>query len=132
MKSSKPYFLRAIHEWVSDNDMKPYMHVHCGHIGVIVPPEQIEADETITLNLSHTAIRDFVIDSTAITFKTRFSGVEWDIYVPIEAVMGLYAKENGQGMAFMIEAPMPNQPATPTKVEAPRPPKGKPTLKVVK
>jgi stringent starvation protein B len=102
MTPSRPYFVRAIFDWVVDNECTPYLSVFAGFPTVDVPIEFVE-DEHITLNISPSAVVDFHFDNEAISFKARFSGVSRTIYVPMGAIVGLFAKENGQGMGFPDE-----------------------------
>jgi stringent starvation protein B len=102
MTPSRPYFVRAIFDWVVDNECTPYLSVFAGFPGVDVPLEFVE-DEHITLNISPSAVVDFHFDNEAISFKARFSGVSRSLFIPMGAIVGLFAKENGQGMGFPDE-----------------------------
>ena len=99
MNSSRPYMLRALHEWIVDNDCTPYILVDANHLNVKVPPGYA-ADGQIVLNASPSAVRYFTIDNQAISFEALFSGAPFSLYVPIGAVLAIYARENGQGMFF--------------------------------
>ena len=99
MNSSRPYMLRALYEWIVDNDCTPYILVDANHAGVAVPPGY-SADGQIVLNTAPAAVRDFTMDNQAISFEARFSGAPFSLYVPITAVLAIYARENGQGMFF--------------------------------
>ncbi len=103
MTPTRPYFLRALYEWIIDNDCTPYLAVNATFEGVQVPLDYVENGE-ITLNLSSSAIIDLVIDDATVKFKARFNGIEHQISIPMVAVLGVYAKENGQGMLFPEEA----------------------------
>lgn len=127
MTPTRPYFLRAIYEWIVDNDCTPYLAVNATIAGVQVPSEHI-VDGKIILNLSPGAIVNLHMSNSAIEFSARFSGVARNIYVPISAVLGVYAKENGQGMAFPADE---YDDAVVTEPEPPKP-TGRPTLKIVK
>lgn len=138
MSSQKPYMLRAIYEWLLDNDCTPHLLVAADHPQASVPQAFVE-DGQIVLNLSPSAIRHLHMDNQAISFEGRFAGVVHQLYVPCGAVLALYARENGQGMGFELElevvaeAPAGTSgpaPATPDD-ETPRP-GGRPSLKVVK
>ena len=98
--STKPYLIRAIHQWCSDAGFTPYVAVAVGP-SVRVPQEHVKNGE-IVLNVSALATSRLRIDNDAIEFQARFSGVARDVYVPMEAVIAIYARENGQGMAFEI------------------------------
>jgi len=125
MKSSRPYLIRAIHEWVVDNGMTPHMLVDVGQENVQVPQEYVE-DGKIILNISPTAVEQLVMNNEQISFSARFRGVPMNIFVPMSAVLAVYAKENGRGMAFVEEEGGPIPPDSP-----PLKP-GRPTLKVIK
>jgi stringent starvation protein B len=128
MKSSVPYLIRAINEWILDNDCTPYMIVDATMDDVSVPQEYVK-DGQIVLNISPQAVRNLNIGAEYVMFSGRFSGTAYEIYAPIDAVMGVIAKENGEGMWFPRdeEAPPPNEDGP-----APDKPTGKPNLKVVK
>ncbi len=128
MTPSRPYIMRALYEWIVDNDCTPYVLVDASVNGVVVP-EQYVKDGQIVLNISPSAVVDLNISNDALSFNGRFGGVATDILVPVTAVVGIYARENGQGMVFEPEdeAPPPDDtPPGPTK------PEGRPSLKVVK
>jgi len=128
MTPSRPYLLRALNEWILDNDMTPYLVVDAGIQGVEVPQEFV-TDGQIVLNICPTAVVGLSIDNEAVEFSARFGGVPMQVYVPFVAIMAIYAKENGQGMVFGSEpgAPDPDGPIE-EKKEKP----SKPSLKVVK
>ena len=120
--STRPYLLRAMHEWCTDHGYTPYMAVVVDG-SVQVPMEFVKGGE-IVLNVSYDATNGLVIGNEYVEFKARFGGVPRDIMVPITHVLAIYARENGQGMAF----PMPSSEATPTvKVPAAK----KPSLSAV-
>jgi stringent starvation protein B len=96
--STKPYLIRAIHAWCTDAGYTPYIAVAVGP-GVTVPAQHVK-DGEIVLNLSALATNRLQIDNQAISFQARFGGVAREIRVPIDAVLAIYARENGQGMAF--------------------------------
>ncbi|MCY4044491.1 MAG: ClpXP protease specificity-enhancing factor [Cellvibrionales bacterium] len=102
MTPTRPYFLRALYEWILDNDCTPYLAVNALYSGVEVPADYIE-DGEVTLNLAVTAVLGLKIENNAVSFKAKFNGIEHFVYVPMGAVLGLYAKENGQGMLFPDE-----------------------------
>ena len=137
MTPSKPYFLRAIYQWLVDNDCTPYLAVSATVHGVSVPQEYVQ-DGQITLNLSPSAVMQLVMDNGYIEFNARFSGTPRHVYIPMEAVLGIYARENGQGMAFpedvlVQSAGVDEEDGLPPEPQPPRPRKtARPTLKVVK
>ena len=105
--STKPYLIRAIHEWCSDSGYTPYIAVVADD-GVNVPREFVKNGE-IVLNISPLATNRLTIGNEAIEFQARFGGVAREVSVPIEKVIAIYARENGQGMAF--DLPGANLPA---------------------
>lgn len=131
MKSSRPYLLRALYEWIVDNGCTPHIIVDADRPLVDVP-RQFVKDGQIVLNLSPTAVIELQLADDAVSFNGRFGGRPMDVYIPLAAILGIYARENGQGMAFEPEdddAPPPSggdNPPTPLR------PGGKPSLKVVK
>jgi stringent starvation protein B len=103
MTSSRPYLLQAIHDWLTDNKLTPYLLVDAEYEDVYVPVEYIQ-DGKIILNISYSAVQMLDIQSDCITFHARFSGKPMDIYIPMDAALALYAMENGKGMVFPEEA----------------------------
>ncbi len=99
--STRPYLLRALHDWCTDNGFTPYVAVHVGP-GVLVPMEYVK-DNEIVLNIGFEATSALKLGNEAIEFRARFGGVSRDIVVPVNNVVAIYARENWQGMAF----PMP-------------------------
>ena len=102
--STRPYLIRAIHEWCTDNGFTPYLAVRVDST-VDVPREYVK-DGEIVLNVSYDATGGLQLGNDLITFKARFGGRARDIVVPVERVMAIYARENGQGMAFPLSADM--------------------------
>lgn len=147
MTPSRPYLIRALSEWIMDNDCTPYLLVDAGLEGVLVPQDFIN-DGQIVLNISTHAVRNLLVDQEGVSFNARFGGVPMDVHVPIVAILAIYARENGQGMVFGQEAGAPEldpdpTPTDPTPVrskgdsatpagDASTPPKSRPSLKVVK
>ena len=99
--STKPYFIRALHEWCTDNGFTPHLLVSVD-AQTKVPMGYVK-DGEIVLNLNYAATKDLHIGNEAITFSARFGGVSNNLYVPIDAVRGIFARENGQGMFFQAE-----------------------------
>lgn len=124
MTSLKPYLIRSIYEWIIDNSMTPYLLVNAEYPGAVVPQKFIE-DGKIVLNIRPQAIQSLALGNEDIQFDARFSGKPMHIFVPVAAVLALYAQENGKGMIFdqddENETPPPEK-KTPTR----------PTLRVVK
>lgn len=104
--STKPYLLRAIHEWCTDNGYTPHLLVAVNP-QTRVPMAYVKAGE-IVLNLNYTATKDLLMDNEAVSFSARFAGVSQSLYVPMTAVKGLFARETGQGMFFEVDN-MPTQ-----------------------
>ena len=128
MTPSRPYIMRALYEWIVDNDCTPYVLVDASVEDVMVPTQFVK-DGQIVLNISPGAVIELNIGNDAMVFNGRFGGVATDIFVPITAVVGIYARENGQGMVFEPEentGPPDEPPPDPIK------PEGRPSLKIVK
>ena len=126
MTSSKPYLVRALYEWILDNDTTPYILVDTSNTEVLIPPG-IANDGKVVLNLAPRAIADLEISTDFISFSARFNGVAEDIYCPMGSLLAIYARENGEGMMF------PPEEEGETEAEAPAADKPKgPTLKVIK
>ncbi len=102
MSSNRPYLLRALFEWISDNKMTPHILVDASAAGVTVPEQAVQKGKVI-LNIDHAAVRDLSMANDWLTFSARFSGRRHEVKVPVEAVLAIYAKENGQGMMFSQE-----------------------------
>lgn len=96
---TRPYLARAIYEWICDNQLTPYLLVDATQSYVKVPTQHIK-DGQIVLNIVPHAVHQFQMDNDAIFFSARFGGVPQEIYVPMSAVLGIYSRENGQGLFF--------------------------------
>lgn len=107
---TRPYLLRALHDWCTDNGFTPYIAVSVGP-GVRVPMEHVKNNE-IVLNIGFEATSGLKLGNEFIEFKARFGGVPREIAVPVDHVVAIYARENGQGMAF----PMPTEESRPDGV----------------
>lgn len=110
MTSTKPYLVRAIYDWILDNGMTPHLLVEAGFPAVQVPQEFVE-DGRIVLNIAPGAVRELLIGNDWISFKARFSGTPREVMVPAEAVLGIFARENGRGMVL----PDPQYPKDPVE-----------------
>jgi stringent starvation protein B len=131
MSSNRPYLLRAIYDWISDNNLTPYMLVDATRQGVRVPPHVIKNGQVV-LNLAMRAVANLDLGNEWISFQARFSGVSHSIQIPVPAVLALYAQENGQGMMFPAEEdehggespsdtpPSPPEPEPPTDGDRPK------------
>jgi stringent starvation protein B len=114
--STRPYLIRALHDWCTDNGFTPYLAVYVD-ASVQVPFEYVKNNE-IVLNVGFEATTSLKLGNELIEFKARFGGVSRDIAVPVDHVIAIYARENGQGMAF----PVPTEPAAgAAPAEAPAP-----------
>ncbi len=126
MTSSRPYLVRAIHEWIVDNGLTPQLIVDAKTEGVVVPGEFVQEGK-IVLNVSERAVRNLSLGNDLVEFSARFAGKAFPVTVPTRAVLAVYASENGVGMAFQGE---PNDGDPPSGSEpAPSP---RPSLRVVK
>jgi stringent starvation protein B len=134
MTSNRPYLIRALYEWIIDNGMTPHMLVDAEHPTAIVPTAFVD-DGRIVLNVAPQAVQALELGNTVIRFSARFGGSPFAVEMAPQAVIGLYARENGQGMLFPEE-----DPALTTETEAEdTPPDGgddtkppRPSLRVVK
>ena len=102
MTPSRSYLLSALHQWITDNDLTPYLAVDARVQGVMVP-EQFTLDDQLVLNVSYSAVQQLTIDQQGVSFSARFGGVPMNVFIPMAAVLAIYAKENGQGMGFGME-----------------------------
>lgn len=123
--STRPYLIRALHDWCTDNGFTPYIAVFVD-ANVQVPNEYVKNNE-IVLNIGFEATTALKLGNDQIEFKARFGGVSREIVVPIDHVIAIYARENGQGMAFPVPTDAPAG-TTPTGeaaagAPAPKPPK---------
>ncbi len=129
MTSSRPYLIRALYDWIVDNSLTPYIVVNARADEVSVPQQFVNKDGQIILNIAPRAVTDLALSNVDIQFSARFSGVPTSIRVPTHAVMGIYARENGQGMMFEPEPP----PKNPSPDSDPTPGgERRPSLRIVK
>lgn len=135
MTPSRPYLMRALNEWILDNDCTPYVLVDASLPDVVVPTDFINNGQ-IVLNISPSAVRQLVMNNAGLSFNARFGGVPMDVHVPLVAVLAIYARENGEGMVFGSEAgaPDPNDPTseTPSPDASKQSRESRPSLKIVK
>jgi len=115
--STRPYLIRALHDWCTDNGFTPYIAVYVDD-SVQVPREYVKNNE-IVLNVGFEATSGLRLGNDVIEFKARFGGVAREIVVPVDHVVAIYARENGQGMAFPM--PAAGAPAEPPAAAAPAP-----------
>ncbi len=136
--STKPYMVRAIHEWCVDNGLTPHLLVAVNS-QCRVPMAFVKEGE-IVLNLNYAATKDLHMDNDAIVFSARFNGVSQNLYIPMNAVKGIFARENAQGMFFetSLESAVDNVVSdeallkTTSEEKNTEKPKKKPTLTIVK
>ncbi|BBP04344.1 stringent starvation protein B [Sulfuriferula plumbiphila] len=124
--STKPYLIRAIYEWCVDNGLTPHLSVAVDQ-NTRVPMEFVKEGQ-IVLNLSASATRNLTMDNDWIQFSARFGGISRELQIPIAAVVGIFARENGEGMGFAPETPTDT--AHSPEPDPPQP--TKPRLKIVK
>ena len=99
MSGAIPYLIRAYCDWIEDNKFTPYLLVNTKGLGVVIP-EGFDANGKMVLNIGSSATEGRIINNEAISFKARFQGKTQKIVVPCDAVLSIYAKENGEGMMF--------------------------------
>ena len=128
--STRPYLIRALYEWCTDNGFTPYVTVRVD--GSVQVPQEYVKDGEIVLNISFDATSALQLGNDFIEFKARFGGRSRDILVPVGRVIAIYARENGQGMAFGEEPSSEESPPPPDKPDQPPRPSRKPVLKIVK
>jgi len=142
LTSRRPYLLRAMHEWITDNSMTPYIVVEANIEGVEVPREYVQ-DGKIILNVSYTAANALEMGNEWVMFDARFSGKAFNIAVPIFAVLAIYSKETGHGLIFdeednepdpthLTEMPSDSNKSVSSSKNSKAPAKTKPSLRVVK
>lgn len=132
MTSSRPYLLRALYEWILDNRCTPYVVVNANGDGVQVPNAYVK-DGQIVLNVAPTAVVGLKLENDSLEFNARFGGVAMQIYVPMNSVLGIYARENGRGMIFEHEENSPETPPPTSENGGEKDKKpGRPGLKIVK
>lgn len=143
LQGSRPYFLRAVNDWILDQGLTPYLLVDASWPGADVPLAYVE-DGRIVLNINPSAVRDLLLANEEVSFSARFSGTTHWIRAPIGAVLGIYARENGEGLFFDAEEynpdPEPTLASVPTAAPADKPAadkpaassKPRPSLRVVK
>jgi stringent starvation protein B len=115
MTSHRPYLLRALYEWIADNGMTPHLLVDATQPGVQVPAHTVK-DGKVVLNIAERAVAQLELGIDAVRFTARFGGVSQPVKVPVAAVLAIYARETGQGMALPDDATAsgPDEPPDPT------------------
>ena len=113
----QPYLLRAVYDWIVDNDFTPHLMVNAHDKTANVPQAYVD-DGKIILNISISAVQDFILNNEYVSFNARFSGKPFPVYVPTSAVLAIFAKENSKGLFFKpedFESTTPTPPPTPTE-----------------
>ena len=130
--STKPYLIRALYEWCADSGLTPQLLVAVD--GRTRVPAGFVKDGQIVLNISAGATRNLTMDNDWIQFFARFGGVSHEIAIPVDRIAAIFARETGQGMHFepVASPEPPEQPSPSAEAETTPPPKGRPSLKVVK
>ena len=133
MTSSRPYFIRALYDWLVDNNMTPHLLVNAEADGVRVPTQYVENGQVV-LNINPTAVQGLDLGNDLIRFNARFGGVPMDVRVPPLAVLGIYARENGRGMLFPESEEIPEVEGESGPDDDPEPPPtgNRPNLRIVK
>ncbi|HIE00538.1 MAG TPA: ClpXP protease specificity-enhancing factor [Thiotrichaceae bacterium] len=131
MTSMRPYLLRALYEWIVDNGLTPYLLVNADLDQVEVPRQFVENGQII-LNIAPMAVQGLTLENDWVSFSARFSGRSFSVFVPVFAVLAIYAKENGKGMFFQSEEEQETSPPPPPEPPRRPPHRGKPILKRVK
>jgi stringent starvation protein B len=126
MTPNRPYLIRAMYDWICDNGLTPHMAVDALYPGIRVPQEFVQNGQ-IVLNLAPQAVQGLVAGNEEILFSARFGGIPRNLVVPVGAVLAIYAKENGEGMAFSMDDMPPPEPNDRAPTDDSRP-----TLRVVK
>ncbi len=132
MTSTRPYLIRALYEWIEDNGLTPHILVDAESPGVEVPRQHVH-EGRIVLNVNPAAVRDLRLGNDWIEFSARFGGVARVLQIPVAAVLAIYARENGQGMAFGEDEKGDDETPPPTpQPDKPAARARKPVLKIVK
>jgi stringent starvation protein B len=105
--SKRPYLIRAMHEWMTDNNLTPFIVIDAAAEGVSIP-EQYVSDGRVILNVSYSATQDLTVGEDLMSFETRFEGRSRHLDMPTAAILGIYAQESGQGMIFTEEELVPD------------------------
>jgi len=136
LNPTRPYLARAIYEWICDHNLTPYLLVDATRPYTDVPTQFVQ-DGQIVLNAAPHAVHRFNMGNDAISFSARFGGVSKDIYIPLAALLGIYARENGQGLFFdpdeyanveTTEKPLESETTKSSETEVP---KKKPSLRIL-
>lgn len=110
MTSSRPYLVRAIYQWIVDNGLTPHLLVDASNDDVMVPTDYVEGGR-IVMNIAPMAVQGLTLGNEEVTFSARFGGKPMSVQIPVQRVLAIYTRENGQGMMFAEEgggAPSPD------------------------
>jgi stringent starvation protein B len=110
MSSNRPYLLRALYEWINDNNLTPYILADATYPDVLVPKSSVK-DGKVVLNIAMRAVAALELGNEGLSFSARFSGASQSIYIPVEAIIAIYAQETGQGMMLPPDDPQSEQSA---------------------
>jgi stringent starvation protein B len=121
MTSHRPYLLRALYEWIADNGMTPHLLVDATLPGVRVPAHTVKEGKVV-LNIAARAVAHLDMDNDAVAFTARFGGVSHAVIVPVDAVLAIYARETGQGMALPDDGSAQAPGEAPPAADAAEPP----------
>jgi len=127
ISKQRPYLIRAMHEWMIDNELTPHIVADASGGGLLIPDEHIK-DGKIVLNVSYSATRGLILGNEDLSFEARFAGVAQQLRIPVHLVLGIYARETGQGMIFTDESEANESSANVEPSDEP----DRPTLKIVK
>ncbi len=139
LPSKRPYMLRAMWQWCVDAGLTPQILVNATVDGVDVPAEHVK-DGAIVLNVHDRAVRDLDMNNESVSFSARFAGRARSIFVPVDAVLAIYARENGQGLFFEVPgegdaastaSAAPSEDEAPDAGDEPSPRRGRPDLRIV-
>lgn len=128
MTPKRPYIIRAMHEWIEDNDYTAYLLVDAAHAELVAPLEYA-IDERLVLAISYAATQNLHIDNDAISFEARFGGVSHKLWIPMQAVMAIYPKENSEQITFFD--PSEYDGYQPTPKDNDKSTDNKPTLRIL-
>lgn len=128
MTSSRPYLIRALYDWIIDNEMTPHLLVDAEFPGCEVPRQYVD-EGRIVFNVNPAAVNSLTLGNEFVMFDARFSGSPMSVTIPVMAVLAIYARENGRGMVFNEEEQGETPPPEPTE---PAPKTSRPSLRVVK
>lgn len=131
ISSNRPYLIRALYEWLVDNSLTPHLLVDATLDDVVVPSQFVEQGR-IVLNIAPGAVRQLELGNNLISFSARFGGTPMNVMLPPSAVLGIYARENRQGMLFLEQESEDGDKPPSDDGFDPQPPRDRPTLKLIK